>query len=126
MTEFQITTGAVPANSNGRPAQPNLFMPEGKPNMFTAASEAGEAMIIRLDGDNKSNEETTKSLTSQARKAANAADLTARVSVTEEGKGKSAVTVFTTWARPKITRPRTQTGDAAASASASNPNTATA
>lgn len=128
MSEFTIQTTDVPATTNGRQAGPNVFAPEGEPNKFTTLDE-GKAMTIRLSGDEAATADQVKSLTSQARKAATAVDLTARVKVTHEteGTGKSAkpVTVFTTWGRPKITRPRTQGESQEAAASAANPNTAT-
>jgi hypothetical protein len=144
---FTIETTDVPASTNGRPSEPNLFAPEDSENLFLTNWDKEQAMVIRLDGSQESNKGQVTKLTGQARRAAQQAKrdaqgtegedgykpavdgLTARVKVTEEtvGTGKRAkpVTVFTTWARPKITRPRTQGTSQEAAASAANPNTAT-
>lgn len=114
---FEIQETEVPAETAGRTAEPNPF--DGK---FPTAE--GRALTIVLDGDKEANKSVVTRLTGQARKAANAHELTARVKVDEVKQGKKVQTQFITWSRPKITRPRgTENSDAALSAA--NPNTAT-
>lgn len=125
-----------------------------EPNPFEALfpTEEGKAKSLVLDGpatvkrkdkkgaDVEGDTDVIKKLRRQARAAANAKGLTARVSVSDasEGKGKDRVskTRFTVWTVKQVKRPRTtNTEDAAvgvpagtadeAAVSAANPNTAT-
>lgn len=138
MSNFTFETGEVPENTNGRPSEPNPFMPDGKNLMAEHTKDNGKSLNITLDGSQESNKDALNKLTSQARKAAKAANLTGRVKVSETGKGKDAKTKFTAWSVPPITRPRktdavegntegnvVDATDDAVAASAANPNTAT-
>jgi hypothetical protein len=110
MTEnLTFGTAPVPALKAGRTAEPNPFS-EHFP------TPEGQALTVTLPGTAEANKEKVTNLSGKARRAASALDepMTARIQVTEEGKGKNAATVLTIWTVAKITRKRGETEDAAA------------
>lgn len=100
-----------------------------EPNPFDGKFPADDkALSVVVDGDADS--AAIKKLRSQARKAANSAERSARVKVEDasegSGKNRKVRTRFTVWTVAQISRPRSDGNETEAAASADNPATATA
>lgn len=94
MSELSFTRTAIPAVTR-----------EAKPNPFTGVFPCdSDAIVVVVDGAKDS--KAVKVATSQARKAAQAVDRTARVLTEQSGTKAKPVTTLTIWTVGRITRPR--------------------
>jgi len=108
--ELNFSTVAVPEKIVTRQAAPNPFIVN---KLFPTE---GKAIQLTLPANTDDDEKVIKTLITQARKAGNMVDKTARVkredTETEEGTGKNKRTVktavLTFWTVDKITKPRQQ------------------
>jgi hypothetical protein len=133
MDAIKFETVDIPAAAPSRTAEPNPFSDAIKADAEGNVGTDKQALRFKVpgeshvtkDGKSKFSPAVAK-LQSQAQRAANAVNRSARFKAETEGKGKNAQSVVTVWTVPKITRQRATEGtDAAATESASNPNTAT-
>lgn len=98
--ELNFDTAPVPQLRSGRTREPNPF-----DDIYPTPE--GEARTLTLKGTPDANEETIRTLTNKARRAASALNppMTSRVQVTTEGTGKNATTILAFWTVEKISRP---------------------